>query len=286
MFDGEGLEKDLQSRSASLSSARSSKTRKEDYSWLNLGAIDPSPRRGDEYTPYIFRLMPEHHLKCPSGYHKYTLHKIQMDAEGGQVHKILCTESYAPDEPCYLCELAQLIESECRGEVEARRPDLWAALEMLYPFRSFLFPAVFHNLAPVFKKIPKATGGDQDVIDSAGYAKDATPMGAILCITNRTVLRRMADLTAKFPGLNSPTKGLLLDLVKKENGHTVLDVHSDERSALENKEFWLDDKRYPNFPAFGKYARKDYTAIESLVQAAWFAKPLSKWIDLSSDDSN
>lgn len=275
MFDADSLDKDLNSQQARLSRSRRGNMKNDDFQMLFTNQL----REGT----YRFRMLPEHPSRCPEGYHRYTIHKIDLNEDGTNSQKVLCTESYDPDTKCYICELVDVIEAEARSDIESKYPGYWRSIEKLYPNRMIMVPAVFYNLGYTSKRT-SYNGKERDSIDFAFPSKDAEPRGIILTISSNPILKRLVDITRKFPGLNSRKNGMTLELVKKSNNHHELDVESDARTVLENADFWLDEKRYPNFQSFGKNNRYDRWNLSATIQTAYYAKALSQYVDLDEED--
>lgn len=254
----EGFEESLNNERTKRHSNRFREKREFAFPWTSWG---PAFADGSYRTHFL-----AHPQKCPAAYHLYSTHAIEIDP-GRDPKKVLCTESYDRNLPCFCCELLDLCDDDdiwpFLGE------DLQDVLRQLRAKRSYLFP-----VAMCARRIGTGTDGPN------WEPCEGAETGILLAISQDTVLKRINTLRKLYPTMSQKGHDGRYVWFTKDGRNYQIDAEP-EPAALDNLD--LLGEKYPKVREFGfKDKKLSRDRIEAMVRGTWWGRKLNEFIDLDS----
>jgi hypothetical protein len=258
MLDTKSLKKTQASREAALARAGQSGTDFK-FKWMRAAQL--------ENGTYTMRILPRHPEKCPKGFHLYSTHGVEKIPTEAPT-KVLCTESYDPGAPCFLCDVVDAIYE---GNVLNKLPEsVKGAINRLRPWRRVLIPTTWYVRSEVI-----TSGGREN---TKFYPDDSEEKGIIFEVTADTLIDRIVELNEMHPNLSLETdQGYYMTFNKQGNKYKL---RLGEQMALQTPSLIED---YPALTKFGTKFRMDDAQTEALCMSTWWWKHVDPYIDFSGD---
>lgn len=233
----------------------------------------------DDYERgYPMRFLPSHPQHNPQGYRIISYHRVET-LEGEKPQGVLGFESVSEDKrspylDTLLTRISDLAESNPDFKASLSEP-LMKAIDMLYPWRRYVFPAIFwaqpydsgkkdNRGKPVMRYRPHPGCKPVGIL----WEINAPPGSAPKLIT------RIKTLAEKYPDLNDVNRGRNFTFAKKGNSYALDPEPEREKFPSDSKNLYGDD--YPKLASMYAKNVRTHSEIVSLVRSAWFTPHLEK----------
>lgn len=236
------------------------------YTWVRMQDLEQKEK-------YVFRLLPNHPEKCPTGCRIYTQHTVVLDPLGEEKRKVLCTSSYGDAEDCYICNFVQAyVDGGVSNKV---KPSVNEHVEMMFPSVSFLFPTVWWAEETEEERISRNNNPYKKRIIRPS---NSNLLLAVFQVTWDSVMEQLEEIFSNYPEVNSQTRGRNLVLVRGRRD-VVIRISSKETPFPDDSLL----KKYPGIASFGEKKQLDYEQMEALLRSAWWWPHVSKHIDFEEE---
>ncbi|MCB1711790.1 MAG: hypothetical protein KDH96_04700 [Candidatus Riesia sp.] len=254
------------------------------YSWA-------APARFD-FGNFKMRFCPSIPSKCELGYRVLAIHKVET-VPGQDPIEVLGYESAPEDNRSMalhrlLLEIAKALESN--PEFKSFLDDNYNvahALQMLIPWRRYLFPTIFWARRVDHPTEKKMNGKPKDLWLPND---EGPPVGIIFEITAKpdkppALLSTIINISKKYENFNCSRKGR--DMTFSRVPRYKYDLLPDPKPSQfpkEVKELLEDD--YPKIDSFKKGLILSHSNIVDLLYNSWWAKDIKPFIDMSVIEDN
>lgn len=236
-------------------------------------------------SPTTYYIRPVSHAQyCPDGFHIYVKHPIPFDATGSKqnLSYILCTKSYDPSLPCFVCDL--VVDLDESGWFKNCRD---AQLKEMVGNMSVASCGSVYIPMLAYADITEVQGTKGGVFKNLVPSDNVQELNLSLTAesADQNFFNKFLEKRAEIPTLDNITFGSWLAYTRAPKEQTlVVAPPSRQRKLLPQELELCSDKLYPKLTQWGANPNRPernfvmtYQRARDVVKASYLPKALENW---------